>query len=174
MVKLRLRRLGKKKQPIYKVVAADSRAARTGKYLETVGTYDPLVHPLMFDVKENRLFYWLKNGAQPSDTVRSLLRRKGIWLKWTLVKKGADEATVAAELDKWQMLQTEKLKREEEKKARRKAARKLKAHRPADTAAVPKDEAPAKETKPVDQNPENIVLPDSENAQKQADEQKTE
>lgn len=152
MVKLRLRRLGKKKQPIYKIVAADSRAARTGKYIEAVGTYHPRVEPMLIDVKEERLFYWLKNGAQPSDTVRSLLQRKGLWLKWDLKKKGADDATIASELEKWQMLQAEKMRRETEKKARRKAARKLKPARQKEAQPSP-EHAGAQET-PKAESPE--------------------
>lgn len=146
MVKLRLRRLGKKKQPIYKIVAADSRAARTGKFLDALGTYNPRVNPMVIEVKEDRLFRWLKHGAQPSDTVRSLLQRKGLWLKWGLVKKGADEATIASELEKWQMLQAEKHQREAEKKARRKAARKTK-------PAALTTEKTAEEAAPAEQAP---------------------
>ena len=80
-VKLRLRRMGKKKQPIYKVVAADSRSPRDGKFLETMGLYNPLTDPHTVDIKEDRALYWLNNGAQPTDTVKSLLRQKGITLK---------------------------------------------------------------------------------------------
>ncbi len=144
MVKLRLRRIGKKKQPIYKVVAADSRAWRNGKFLEALGQYNPLVHPIVIDLKEDRVYYWLKAGAQPTDTVRSLLQRKGMWLRWGLMKKGADEATIAAAVEKWQTLQAEKLRREGERKARRKAAKK-KAAAEANAAAAPAAPAPAAE-----------------------------
>ena len=143
MVKLRLRRGGKKKQPIYKIVVADSRASRVGKIIESIGSYNPLVYPMMIDVKETRLFTWLKHGAQPTDTLRSLLQRKGLWLKWSLIKRGMDEATIATELEKWQMLQAEKLQREAEKKARRKIALKKKAAASAPAAAV--QPAPAAE-----------------------------
>jgi len=127
LVTLRLRRMGKKNQPVYKIVAADSRAARDGKFLEAIGHYNPRIHPALIEVKEDRLFMWLRRGARPTDTVRSLLRRKGLWLKWALTKRGADEAKVAAELEKWQVAQAEKLVRESQKKSRRKAARKAKA-----------------------------------------------
>jgi small subunit ribosomal protein S16 len=126
LVKLRLRRAGKKKQPIYKIVVADSRASRSGKFIESIGQYNPLVNPMVINVNESRLFSWLKRGAQPTDTLRSLLQRKGLWLKWGLMKKGADEATITAETEKWQMLQAEKLRREAEKKDRRKSMRKKK------------------------------------------------
>lgn len=141
MVKLRLRRIGKKKQPIYKIVAADSRAARTGKFLDTIGSYNPRTEPMTIEVNEDRLFIWLKRGAQPTDTLRSLLQRKGLWLKWDLIRKKADDATVAAAMEKWQMLQAEKANRETERKERRKAARKPK-------APAPKTEVPAEEPKP--------------------------
>ena len=151
MVKLRLRRAGKKKQPIYKIVAADSRAARTGKYIEAVGSYHPRVEPMMIEVKEDRLWHWLKSGAEPSDTVRSLLQRKGLWLKWTLMKRGADDAIIVAETEKWQMLQDEKTRREAEKKARRRAARKLKpAHQKEATEQATAKVEPTEEPKPAE------------------------
>ena len=127
MVKLRLRRVGKKKQPVYKIVVADSRASRNGKFIESIGQYNPLLNPMVIELKEDRLFAWLKRGAQPTDTMRSLLQRKGLWLKWGLMKKGADDTVISAELEKWQLLQGEKMRRETEKKTRRKAARKKKA-----------------------------------------------
>jgi small subunit ribosomal protein S16 len=131
-VHLRLRRIGRKKVPIYKLVAADSRSPRNGRFIEALGVYKPLVQPMEFDVKESRLLYWLQRGAQPSDTIRTLLSRKGIWLRWSLMKKGEDEATIAAELQKWQTLQEAKLAREAERKARRAAAqRKMRKEKPA-------------------------------------------
>ena len=135
MVKLRLRRVGKKKQPIYKIVAADSRAARDGKFIEAIGQYNPLVNPMIITLKEPRLYSWLKNGAQPTDTVRSLLQRQGLWLKWGLMKKGADEATIASAMEKWQGQQADKLERDRVRKARRKAAKRKQAAAEAAPAA---------------------------------------
>ncbi len=80
-VKLRLRRMGKKKQPLYKVVAADSRSPRDGKFLESIGLYNPLTNPSTIEIKEERALYWLNVGAQPTETVKSLLSQKGILLK---------------------------------------------------------------------------------------------
>lgn len=141
-VRLRLRRIGKKKMPQYHIVAADSRAARNGKFLEVVGRYEPLRDPMLIETKEDRLMYWLKVGAQPSDTLRSLLQRSGMWLKWTLLKKGADDATIALEMEKWQMAQAEKRARDEARKARR-AAAKRKARKSAGGEAAPVDAASA-------------------------------
>jgi small subunit ribosomal protein S16 len=148
LVKLRLRRVGKKKQPVYKIVVVDSRTSREGKFIEAIGSYNPLVHPVVVQVNEQRLFMWLKRGALPTDTLRSLLRQKGVWLKWHLVKKGADEPTIAHELEKWQLLQDEKVQRQSEKKARRKAVRRKKAaaEAPAAPAATPAPAAPAEPT----------------------------
>ena len=149
MVKLRLRRVGKKKQPIYKIVVADSRASRNGKFIESIGQYNPLVHPMIIDVNEARLFAWLKRGAMPTDTMRSLLQRRGLWLKWGLMKKGADEATITAEMEKWQMQQTEKAEREAARKLRRKAAKRKKVAAEAPVAAQPAPAEPIPAPEPA-------------------------
>ncbi len=107
--------MGKKKKPFYRIVAADSRAARDGRFIENVGTYDPVAQPHKVECKEDRVFYWLSNGAQPTDTVKSLLRGKGLWLKWTLTKQGADEAKIASEMEAWEKTQVEKAQRAEDK-----------------------------------------------------------
>jgi small subunit ribosomal protein S16 len=135
-VRIRLRRVGKKKKPVYHIVAADSRTARSGKFLEIIGRYDPLEHPLRVSTKDDRVFYWLRVGALPTDTVRSLLQRTGLWLKWGLMKKGADEATIAAAMEKWQMGQIEKRQRDDARKTRRVASRKAK-KKPADAETTP-------------------------------------
>jgi small subunit ribosomal protein S16 len=140
VVKLRLRRIGKKKHPVYKVVATDIRAPRNGAYLEAVGSYDPNVHPAHLTFKDERVFHWLRKGAQPTDTVRSLLRRKGLWLRWTLVKRGTDDAKMQSILERWQMAQEDKARRESDRKARR-LQRKKQQKAPAGEAAPA--EAPA-------------------------------
>lgn len=77
-VKIRLARHGAKKRPYYRIVAAPSEAARDGRFLEVLGTYDPLTEPATVAVKGDRVREWLRNGAQPTDTVRSLLRKSGV------------------------------------------------------------------------------------------------
>ena len=81
MVKLRLKRTGRKKAPIYKIVAADSRAPRDGRFIEAVGTYNPGANPAKVELMEERVFYWLKCGATPTFTVKNLLSRQGMMLK---------------------------------------------------------------------------------------------
>ena len=78
-VHLRLTRMGRHKRPFYRVVATDSRMPRDGRFLEVIGTYDPLKESDKATFKEDRVLDWLKKGAQPSDTVRSLLRKTGIY-----------------------------------------------------------------------------------------------
>ena len=78
-VHLRLTRMGRHKRPFYRVVATDSRMPRDGRFLEVIGTYDPLKESDKASFKEDRVLDWLKKGAQPTDTVRSLLRKTGIY-----------------------------------------------------------------------------------------------
>ncbi len=89
-VKIRLRRIGRKKKPIWAVVAADSRAPRDGKFIEDLGRYYPLEEPARVEFKQDRVKHWLTVGAQPSDTVRSLLSREGILLSLHMERKGAE------------------------------------------------------------------------------------
>ena len=77
-VKLRLTRVGSKKNPVYRIVAADSRSPRDGKFLEIVGRYNPQTDPSTIDIDEERVRDWLSKGAQPSDTVARLLKVKGV------------------------------------------------------------------------------------------------
>ena len=75
MVKIRLRRMGAKKNPYYRIVVADSRDPRGGRFIEEIGTYDPLANPAAVTVNAERAKYWISNGAQPTDTVRALLKK---------------------------------------------------------------------------------------------------
>jgi small subunit ribosomal protein S16 len=88
MVKLRLRRMGAIDKPFYRIVAVDSRKKRDGAYLESVGYYDPKTDPLTLKVDIERSLYWLGVGAQPSDTVRSLLKKAGVMEKWHRIRFG--------------------------------------------------------------------------------------
>ncbi|HEY5586914.1 MAG TPA: 30S ribosomal protein S16 [Ruminiclostridium sp.] len=77
-VKIRLKRIGAKKKPFYRVVVADSRFPRDGRFLEEIGTYNPLVEPSIIKIDAEKAQKWIKNGAQPTDTVKSLLKKSGI------------------------------------------------------------------------------------------------
>ncbi|MEF2782865.1 30S ribosomal protein S16 [Erysipelotrichaceae bacterium HCN-30851] len=77
-VKLRLKRMGSKRKPFYRIVAADSRAPRDGRFIETIGTYNPTTEPASISLNEELAIKWIKQGAQPSDTVRNILSKEGI------------------------------------------------------------------------------------------------
>ncbi len=127
MVKLRLARSGRKKLPVYRIVAADSRSRRDGRFIEVVGQYSPKEQPAKLTLKESRVMHWLRVGAKPTDTVRSLLSNQGLLLKWHLEKKGKDEAAIAGEVSKWEALQSAKKTRMEARKSVRRSTKSKKA-----------------------------------------------
>ena len=79
MVRIRLARHGAKKKPFYRIVVADKESPRDGRFLENVGTYDPLQNPAKVTLKEDRIKYWMDQGAIPSDTVKSLIKKEGLF-----------------------------------------------------------------------------------------------
>ena len=81
-VRIRLSRFGKKKAPFYRLVVADSRSPRDGRFIEQIGTYNPMTDPAAVAVNEERALYWLSVGAQASDTARGLLKKQGVWEKF--------------------------------------------------------------------------------------------
>ena len=104
-VKIRLQRHGKKGKPFYHIVIADSRAPRDGKFIEKIGTYNPTTNPATVDVNTDKAVSWLQNGAQPTDTCRTILSHKGVMYKNHLlggVKKGAfTQEQADAKFEKW-------------------------------------------------------------------------
>lgn len=97
MVKLRLARMGSKNRPFYRMVAAEDSMRRDGRFIEILGTYDPLKKPSAVEVKSEAVLKWLANGAQPSDTVRRLLARTGVWAHWRAVQEGQAELSAMTE-----------------------------------------------------------------------------
>lgn len=104
-VKIRLQRKGRKGSPFYHIVAADSRSPRDGRFIEKIGTYNPLTVPATIELNTERAYYWLTTGAQPTDTARAILRFKGVLYQKHLargVKKGAmTEDQASAKLQAW-------------------------------------------------------------------------
>lgn len=96
MIKLRLKRMGAKGRPSYRVVAADSRSPRDGRFIEAVGFYDPITEPATITFNEERARHWLGVGAQPTDTVRSLLQRSGLLDKSGKIRPAAATEAVPA------------------------------------------------------------------------------
>ena len=87
-VKIRMRRMGSKRKPFYRIVVADSRMPRDGRFIEEVGYYNPLTTPDEVKLEEDKIFEWLEKGAQPSDTVRSLLSKAGLMTRYHDAKYG--------------------------------------------------------------------------------------
>ena len=87
-VKLRLKRMGGKQKPFYRIVAADSRFPRDGRFIETVGTYNPIAKPAEVKIDKELAIKWLNNGAQPTDTVKALFKKEGILKEFADAKKG--------------------------------------------------------------------------------------
>lgn len=86
-VKLRLKRMGAKKSPFYRIVAADSRMPRDGRFIEQLGTYDPRQNPAKVSLKKEEILKWLGNGAQPSNTVKNILSKEGVIKEFAESKK---------------------------------------------------------------------------------------
>ena len=128
--KIRLQRGGRKGYAFYRIVIADSRAPRDGKFTEKIGTYNPNTNPATVDLNFDRALYWVETGAQPTDTVRNILKGEGVYLMKHLrggVKKGAfDEATAQKKFDAWKADKQKGLDsvRESEAKAKAEAAAK--------------------------------------------------
>jgi small subunit ribosomal protein S16 len=136
MVKIRLARRGRKKLAMYDVVVADARAPRDGRFIEKLGTYNPLTVPAKIDLKDDRAFHWLMQGAQPSDTVKALLSNRGIMLKKHLqigVIKGAlTQEQADGKLDEWVKAKESKVSESTNKFAQDKEAQ-AKARKAAET-----------------------------------------
>ena len=124
--KIRLKRIGRRNRPFYRLVIMDARNRRDGAAIEEVGWYNPIAKDEMYSLKEDRILHWLQEGAQPTDTVHDILRTAGLAHKWHLMKQGLDEATVEKEMKKWALEREDVLERRgqraEAKVAEKKAA----------------------------------------------------
>lgn len=174
MVKLRLRRMGRKKRPVYDIVAADSRNTRDGRFIEKVGQYNPMVVTGQITLKRDRALYWLQTGAQPTDTVRSILSREGLLLELHLNRKGKTPEEIAQTVENHLARRqnreaqnlaavqaaAEKRRQDEEAAARAKeeeavraaAEAEAAAAREAEAAAAAENEAAAGEAAPPEEN----------------------
>src|SRR5574344_115271 len=118
-VKLRLKRMGTRQRPFYRIIAADSRSPRDGRFIETLGTYQPIYKDNNVTIDEEKVLKWLNNGAQVTDTVKDLLSKSGLWAKF---KKVTPSKKVAA---KKETAKAEEPKKEVTKKAATKATKKV-------------------------------------------------
>ena len=107
-VKLRFRRMGRKKLPVFGLVATDSRSPRDGRFIEDLGRYEPVAEPATVKLEADRIVYWLSQGAQPSDTVRNLLQKEGILLQWALTRQGKEAEEIEAAVVEFKTRQADK------------------------------------------------------------------
>jgi small subunit ribosomal protein S16 len=124
LVKIRLKRAGRKKLPVYQIVVADARSPRDGKFLEVVGHYQPTLKPHTVTIKKDRIVYWMQTGAQPTATVNSLIRTTGLLYELRLKSMGRSEDEISAEMEKWHERQTAKRQKGLVLKSRRRSAKK--------------------------------------------------
>ena len=169
--KIRLKRIGRRNRPFYRLVIMDARNRRDGAAIEEVGWYNPTAKDEMYSLKEDRILYWLEEGAQPTDTAHDILRTAGLAHKWHLMKQGLDETAVEKEMKKWALEREDVLERRrqraETKVAEKKAAAGKKA---AETAAeVDKPAEPDAKTEPPAETVPTDKAPDG-TADKSADE----
>ena len=144
--KIRLKRIGRRNRPFYRVVVMDSRNRRDGAAIEELGWFNPIEADKPYELKEDRILHWLQLGAQPSDALHGLMKRSGLAHRWHLINQGLDEKDIEKEMKKWAMTREETLKNRAAKAEEKAKAAKEKAKEKAKVAAeAPVEEAPAEE-----------------------------
>ena len=108
--KIRLKRIGRRNRPFYRLIVIDSRKQRDGAAIEEVGWYNPIDDGHSYDLKGERILHWLSQGAVPTDAAHKLMRRAGIAHRWHLMQKGMDEAEIDKEMKKWELNREDALK----------------------------------------------------------------
>ncbi len=158
-VRIRLRRLGKKKSPFFRFVATDSRTPRDGRFIEMLGWYNPIEKPATVKIDVEKTLEWLKRGAEPSDTVRSLYQQIGLWNIWEQVQKGEEPSDLTV---------TERITERSKRRKGQKAVAKAEAAEKAE-----KEEAAPAEEKAVEEAEEKTEEP-AEEPKEEAEEEKKE
>lgn len=138
-VKIRLRRMGSKKRPFYRIIATDSRNPRDGRFIETLGYYNPMTEPAVVNIKEDLVYKWMERGAVPSGNTERILRNAGVMKKWSLLKKGVSREDLDVKYEELKSAETPPMSAEERES--KEAAQKAKIE--ADTEAAAKAEAEA-------------------------------
>ena len=136
--KIRLKRIGRRNRPFYRLIVIDSRKKRDGAAIEQVGWYNPIADENSYDIKGDRVLHWLGEGAIPSDAVKKIMRQEGLLLRWHLMQQGVDEKEIEKEMKKWELNRENVLADREAKKAE-----KLLQREASQSEAAP--EAPAEE-----------------------------
>ena len=164
--KIRLKRIGRRNRPFYRLIVIDSRKQRDGAAIEEVGWYNPIDEDHSYDLKGDRILHWLSQGAVPTNAAHKLMRRAGIAHRWHLMQQGMDEAEIDKEMKKWELnredvlkvravkKETKEVKRDKEKvSVDAKAGGGLKSK---EDSEAPKVEEQTESISPVDENEESI------------------
>ena len=115
--KIRLKRVGRRNRPFYRLIIIDSRKKRDGAAIEQVGWFNPIDSENSYEIKDDRILYWLSEGAIPSNAVKKLMKRDGLALRWHLMQQGVDEKEIEKEIKKWELNQESALATREAKAA---------------------------------------------------------
>ena len=164
--KIRLKRIGRRNRPFYRLIVIDSRKQRDGAAIEEVGWYNPIDDGHSYDLKGDRILHWLSQGAVPTNAAHKLMRRAGIAHRWHLIQQGMDEAEIDKEMKKWELNREDVLKVQAVKKETKevkidkekvsvgaKAGGGLKSK---EDSEAPKVEEQTESISPVDENEESI------------------
>ena len=163
-VKIRLKKLGRKKRPFYRIVAIDSRFKRDGREIERLGWYDPVQATHSCNLNEDRILHWLGQGAIPSETVKGLFRRAGLSYKWHLMKQGLKGLELDKLLEEWVLREKNRIELKKDKKIKKKElAAKETAVEEAPAEEAPAEEAPAEEA-PAEEAPAEEAPAEETNA----------
>ena len=115
--KIRLKRVGRRNRPFYRLIIIDSRKKRDGAAIEQVGWFNPIDSENSYEIKDDRILYWLSEGAIPSNAVKKIMKRDGLALRWHLMQQGVDEKEIEKEIKKWELNQESALATREAKAA---------------------------------------------------------
>ena len=149
-VKIRMKRQGRRNRPFYRIVIIDSRKRRDGKPIEELGWYNPIQQiEKNYEIDNKRIIYWINEGAQPSNTVKNILKKEGILLRIHLIKQGLNEKDIEYEIQKWEMDKEERIKNKKPKSKKSKKQNEIKSEEPVKEEKP--SEEPVEEEKPSEE-----------------------
>ena len=143
--KIRLKRIGRRNRPFYRLIVIDSRKRRDGAAIEQIGWYNPIDPKHSYEIMDDRILYWLGEGAIPSNAVKKIMKREGLALRWHLMQQGVDEKEIEIEIKKWELNREDTLASREAKEAEKLEKKKEKS-KPAEAASAEADEPAAEES----------------------------
>ena len=151
--KIRLKRIGRRNRPFYRLIVIDSRKKRDGAAIEQVGWFNPIAKENSYEINDERILHWLGEGAIPSDAVKKIMKQEGLSLRWHLMQQGTEEKEIEKEMKKWEMNRENVLADRDAKKL----AKKNEASQSSNSEEKPAEEATAEEA-PAEETPAEEAL----------------